>query len=169
MVTVRARRARQAFTLVEVLVVFVVLGITAALGFESMQATRSHITASVITGYQDRVITAEQSFYNQYGSFTQYSGDLTGLGRDLSTTSYSTTNTSQVSIAVGATSGNLALASPDGAGSCLYQLITAPTPSTTSATTTTLPTPGASASCNAANALSGEVAVPVIAGGTVTK
>lgn len=160
-------RRRRAYTLIEVLTVLIVLTLTMGLGYASLTSATNGSYTQIAQGYLTETITAEQTFYNEYGLYTPYPADLTGISSPLVVLSSPVTATSQVSIAVGSVTGDLALAYIDGNGNCQLDLVAPPvTTQTASPTTTTVPTVAAGTSCSADLALTTETPVPVANGGT---
>jgi prepilin-type N-terminal cleavage/methylation domain-containing protein len=156
---------RRAFTLIEVITVLIILGITIGIGYSSL-ASASHSSYSQIgQTYATEVENVEQNFYNEYSSYTPYPSDLTGISSPLIVTNTVASGTGQVSIAVGAVTGNLAMAYVDGSGVCQLVLVPIPVPSAP-ASTTTVPTVPPGTACNADLAFTSESEVATTSGGS---
>jgi len=165
MVGILRERSRRGFTLLEVIVVLLVLAITVSLSWAAVSGFTNRLSVTTAQGYQERVITAEQRFFDQYGSYTPYASDLPTLNHDVTVVNGTVTNYSSVSIAVGQTTGNLALATLSSAGKCVLQIV--PPVGVTSATARPAPTYAtANQACNPANALSNESTIILYSGGT---
>jgi prepilin-type N-terminal cleavage/methylation domain-containing protein len=156
---------RRAFTLIEVITVLIILAITIGIGYSSLSSASHSAYSQIGQGYATQVQTAEQTFYNEYSSYTPYPSDLTGISNPLIVTNTTTSGTGQVSIAVGSVTGTLAMAYVDGSGVCQLVLVPIPVPSAP-VSTTTVPTVTPGTACNADLAFTSESALTTTSGGT---
>jgi prepilin-type N-terminal cleavage/methylation domain-containing protein len=159
---------RRAFTLIEVLTVLIVLTLTMGVGFASVRAATESAYTQIADGTVATVYASEFAFYNEYGVYTAYPTDLAGvpnaitLGADTAVTS-----STQYSIAVGATTGDLAIAYLNGHGNCTLALYAPPVVTqTASVTTTTVPLVSAGTACVPALALTTETPLTLVTGGS---
>jgi prepilin-type N-terminal cleavage/methylation domain-containing protein len=160
--------ARRAFTLIEVITVLVILTITTAIGYTSLTSATQSSYSQIYQGYVSQVTNAEQNFYNEYGNFTPYPSDLSGVSPQVTVTENVVTAPAQVAVAVGATTGDLVIAYFDGTNACQLELMTPPLTATTSqpVTSTTFAPVAAGSTCEASLALSGENTVATSPGGS---
>jgi prepilin-type N-terminal cleavage/methylation domain-containing protein len=154
---------RRAFTLIEVITVLLIVTITASVGYHVLTTASNGSYTQIQQGYATQVVTAEDNFFTQYGVFTPYPSDLTGISLPVTAITGPVTGPDQVAIAVGATSGDVALAYDDGTHACL---VSPPQIATTTSTSTTSTTIAPSTPCTASLALVGESALTTVPLGT---
>jgi prepilin-type N-terminal cleavage/methylation domain-containing protein len=158
---------RRAFTLIEVLATLIILTLTAGIGYSSLSSSTKSAYSQLAQGYVAQVENNELSFFSQYGTFTQYPTDLATPAPPLVVTTAASTADTMLSLAVGSTSGTLALTYLDGNGVCQLVLLAPPLTAVTSSNTTTslVPAPSGTA-CVGSLALQGETALAAPAGGS---
>lgn len=163
------KRSPRAFTLIEVLAVLVILSITVGIGYTLLTSATQSSYSQIAQGYVNQVQTAEQNFYQQYGTYTPYPNDLSGISVPLVVVNTAATTQTEVSIAVGATTGDLGIAYLDGTNTCQLELVPPPVTATTAESTpTTMPTVSADESCvpSLALAVADDSPVTPTSGGT---
>jgi type II secretory pathway pseudopilin PulG len=157
---------RRAFTLIEALAVLLILIITVGVGYASLTSSTKSSYSQIAQGYTTEVVTAEQNFYNQYGTYTPYPGDLGGISAPLVVTNSSVTGANQVSIAVGQVTGELGLAYQDGSGACQIMVVTSLVKSTLSNPATSTTAVPSNTACIGSLALAADTPVVTTSGGS---
>lgn len=110
------RLRRGAFTLIELVVVIVLIGIVSLIGAYSLGAFGQRFNQSTAVASIYRVITAEHSFAETYGTYSSWPSDI-NPGQGITTTDGASTAAGMVSLALG-TDGNLGLAAESSNGAC---------------------------------------------------
>lgn len=118
-------RRRRAFTLLELIVVVIILSILAGLGAITYASTQSQLTNGAAGANLSAVVSAEEQFANDYGTYTPWPADLASLlPRGFQVVTGDATTVEQVSIAVGS-DGTLGVATRNGLNSeCLIEYVT---------------------------------------------
>lgn len=119
-------RDRKGFTLLEIVVTLVLLGIISGIGVTGTRAFLGRTSDSQAVATLDRVVLAQQSFANSFGGYASLPDDLTRLVRDTSLVSSPQVSDDPevVSLAVGE-NGTLGLAVRSNSGMCYLRSITA--------------------------------------------
>jgi prepilin-type N-terminal cleavage/methylation domain-containing protein len=116
------RGSRRAYTLIEIVVVLVLLGILSTAALVMGASNRDAAVDSTGDLAARRVIQAQTTFSSNYGSYTPAPEDLSGVGRDLLVVVGEAVEGGDVSISVG-TGGTLAVAARSPTGGCFaYQV-----------------------------------------------
>lgn len=155
-------RRTRGFTLVELIVVIIILSILAGLAGFTYAATQGTLTARSTGSELATVAQAEQEFAADYGSYSAYPSDLSGLlPRGISLTNGASVGPFSVSIALG-TDGSLGLAVRNSTGATCTLSTVAPYVSSTGGTVAnagavTITTTPVGGGCSGSAALPGGV------------
>jgi Tfp pilus assembly protein PilE len=147
-------------TLIEVLVTLIIIGILVGITAMGFFIFQQNFTTDVSQGYQSQVISAEINYAQANGSFTSSPTQLGTYSHVFTIVNGPVTSTSQVSIAVDATTGQLGVASMNQAGTCFAQRVDLPINGGTR-TTVSL---SANAACDGASTITN----PVVLAGAPT-
>ena len=147
-------RARRSFTLLETVVVVVLVGVLAVVGYVTLTNFGSKVHAVPVETHLQQAAAAEQSAYVQVGSFVSYN-DLGSYMQSYSFVGPTTpAGVASISVDPSAVSGvavvGLSALGPD--GTC-YELLTYPPTASTAQQTGSI-APGTGSSCTGAMALS---------------
>jgi len=144
------RTGRAAFTLIELIVTLIILGIIIAImAINILQPFMVSTHEKSAKATLSRVQTAEQLFARDWGSYSAWSSDLSGVGADVTILNASVSHKpTEVSVAVGV-NGTLALAVAIDASTCVFRQVEAVSEGGGS----TEPTVNAAALCSAQAAL----------------
>jgi len=121
---VNSQRSRRAFTLLEMAVAIMLIGMISLIGFRSTTKSTTRSLASTAKLTLFRVLTAEQVYAASRGSFTASPDELSGIGRDLTVVSSASTSPQVVSLAL-SSGGTLALTVLASGGEC-FTLVSTP-------------------------------------------
>ena len=159
-------RAR-AFTLIEISVTLILVGVLmglAVVGYQTLQNKASDTNAS---NNSDRVILAEQSLFSDWGTFSPYAADVSRVGSDVTVVENITPSEAPETVSISVSDkGTLGVAVMSKTGVCQRVAVRAPT-----AASSTDPSPVTrpdSAPCTGAESFPpGETAAAFTPGGTV--
>ncbi len=121
---VNSLRSRRAFTLMEMVVAIMIIGMIGLIGFRYAASSATRSMSSTAKLSLSRVLTAEQVYASSRGSFTASPDELSGIGRDLTVVSSASTSPQVVSLAL-SSGGTLALAVLASGGEC-FTLVSTP-------------------------------------------
>lgn len=154
------------FSLVELVVTLVVLGILAVMGTFAYGSIRKSASNTQASSNADRVAVVQQTIARDWGKYSPYGKDIVNVGADLtfSENGAASTGPSNVSMVVGR-AGNLGIAVKDDAGDCRFYRVAGLLANGAKTEVTGKPS---SAPCNGKEALeAGEQLVAYSPGGTI--
>lgn len=114
--------SRRAFTLLEVSVMLIVVGIVSLLGYTQFVAGSDEARGKPAQLAVSRVLAAQQVFASANGQYTPAPDQLFNIGRDLTLTTGSSTGSDVVSMVV-SDADTLVLASYGGEGFCYVAVV----------------------------------------------
>ena len=74
-------RNRKGFTLIELLIVVVIIGILAAIAIPKFASTKEKAYVTAMRSDLRNLMTAQESYFSDYGTYTTNTGDLKGFSR----------------------------------------------------------------------------------------
>jgi type IV pilus assembly protein PilA len=74
-------RNRKGFTLIELLIVVVIIGILAAIAIPKFASTKEKAYVTAMRSDLRNLMTAQESYFSDYGTYTTATGNLTGFSR----------------------------------------------------------------------------------------
>lgn len=129
-------RSRRAFTLIELVVVIIVLGILTYMTTATYNQVASSLSSAAAQGYMDQVRAAEVNYSSQNGGYTATPNVLSGIDRSVTVVIGAVTAPTQVSISTNPSTDQLGMASINEAGICTLELVN---PAVTGASVTMIP------------------------------
>jgi prepilin-type N-terminal cleavage/methylation domain-containing protein len=75
------QRNRKAFTLIELLIVVVIIGILAAIAIPKFASTKEKAYVTAMRSDLRNMMTAQESYFSDYGLYTTQTGNLKGFSQ----------------------------------------------------------------------------------------
>ncbi len=79
-------RNRKGFTLIELLIVVVIIGILAAIAIPKFASTKEKAYITAMKSDLRNMMTAQESYFSDYGSYSKTTGDLKGFAQTTNVT-----------------------------------------------------------------------------------